>query len=167
MATLLLMAALAWALRGPCERLGKVVMPRFGVPGILAFVVIAETSPLPPLAGEPALLVALTRLPFWKVALIGIAGNLLAAALCYPGGLLARRLGLTDRLLGAKKAEAEEQVRRYGAWALVISSFTPLPFATLAWSAAALGIKPTHYALACLARIPKVLIYLLALDAGG
>jgi membrane protein YqaA with SNARE-associated domain len=140
---------------------------RFGAPGIFGFVVAAETSPLPPLAGEPALYLALKGgMPFWTVALLGCAGNLVAAALCYPGGLLLRRLGLTDRLLGNKKAEAEAQVRRHGAWALVISCFTPLPFATLAWSAAALGIPARHYALACLARVPKVMLYLWILDVG-
>lgn len=121
-----------------------------------------------PLAGEPFLLLGRAGgLSFAWLALLGCVGNLLAAALCYPGGVLLRRLGLVDRILGARRAAAEDAVRRHGLWALVLASFAPgLPFGTLAWVAGALGMPLGGYALACLTRVPKVLLYLSMIEGG-
>ena len=162
----LLCAGLSWLARGHVQALGRTLVERLGSGGVLLGVVLAEASPVP-LAGEPFRYLGWQggmSLP--RVALLGCAGNLLAAALCYPCGVALRRLGLVDHVLGARRAAAEEAVRRRGAWALVLASFTPLPFGTLAWVAGALALPLRWYALACLTRVPKVLLYLAAMKAG-
>ncbi len=159
-------AALALVARGPSEAAGRALVERLGAPGVLAGVVLAETSPIP-LAGEPVLYLGLRGgMPPGLIAALGCAGNLLAAALAYACGAALRRTGLVDRALGARRAPAEEAVRRRGAWALVLASITPLPFGTLAWVAGALRMPLGAYALACLVRVPKVLGYLAAMELG-
>lgn len=161
-----LCAGLSWLARGHTQAVGQALVGTLGSGGVLLGVVLAEASPVP-LAGEPFLFLGRQgglSLPW--VALLGCAGNLLAAALCYPCGVALRRLGLVDRVLGARRAATEDAVRRRGVWALVLASFTPLPFGTLAWVAGALGLPLRAYALACLTRVPKVLIYLAAIEGG-
>lgn len=153
-------------MRGPCEAAGAALVERLGPGGVLLGVVLAEASPVP-LAGEPLLYLGLRGgLSLPAVALLGCAGNLLAAALSYACGAALRPLGLVERALGARRAPAEDAVRRRGAWALVLASLTPLPFGTLAWVAGALRLPLVPYALACTVRVPKVLIYLAAMEAG-
>jgi membrane protein YqaA with SNARE-associated domain len=160
-------AGLALVARGPCQAAGEGLVRALGPGGVLVGVVLAEASPVP-LAGEPLLYLGLQGgLAPGLVAGLGCAGNLLAAVLCYPCGLALRRLGLVERVLGARRAEAEAQVRRHGAWALVLASFSPLPFGTLAWVAGALRMPLGPYALACLSRVPKVLLYLAAMEGGS
>lgn len=159
-------AALALVARGPSEAAGRALVERLGAPGVLVAVTLAETSPVP-LAGEPALYLGRRGgMSLGLVAALGVAGNLLAAALSYAGGAVLRRLGLVERALGARLGAAEDAVRRRGAWALVLASITPLPFGTLAWVAGALRMPLVPYALACLVRVPKVLVYLAAMEAG-
>lgn len=162
----LVCAALALVARGPSEAAGRALVERLGAPGVLLGVTLAETSPVP-LAGEPVLYLGLRGgMSLGLIAALGCAGNLLAAALSYAGGAVLRRLGLVERALGARLAPAEDAVRRRGAWALVLASITPLPFGTLAWVAGALRMPPGAYALACLVRVPKVIVYLAAMEAG-
>lgn len=165
-AVCVLCALLGWLLRGPLEAVATNVVATLGWSGVLLGVTLAEWSPIP-LAGEPFL--ALARAAGWPLAAlaaIGIVGNLLAAALCYPCGAALRRLGLVERVLGARLQAAQEAVERHGAWALVLASFSPLPFGTLAWAAGALSMPLPSYGLACLVRVPKVLLYLGAIELG-
>lgn len=155
--TVLVFALVGLLIKGPAEALGRAIAERFGLPGVFLGVTVAETSPFP-LMGEPILLLGIEGgLPTAWVLVVGCAANLVASALSYVAGHLLARTGLIDRLLRGQRAEAEELVRRQGAWALVIASFTPLPFATLAWTAGALRMPLAPYALASLSRIPKVL----------
>lgn len=160
-------ALLGWLAQGPTEAAGRALLATAGPAGVLLGVTLAEWCPVPPLAGEPVLVLAWRGgLPLAQVVALGVAGNLLAAALCYPCGALLRRAGLVERALGARRAEAEALVARHGPWALVLASFSPLPFATLAWVAGAMRMPLGRYALACAVRIPKVIVYLTVIVAG-
>ncbi len=150
-----------WLLGDSFAAAGRQALEVAGPWGLVGAVTAAEASPIP-LMGEPFLLLAHEGgMPLSTVIWLGIAGNLLAAAICYGGGRLLGRTGLARRLLGERHEVAERLVREQGAWALVLASLTPLPFGTLAWVAGALDLPAGTYALACLVRIPKVVGYVL------
>lgn len=154
-------ALLGW-LAGPwLKAASEGFVDRFGDAGVLGGVIAAEASPVP-LAGE--LFLAAGRLAGMEVGrllLLAVVGNVVAAYVAYGLGAALDRLGLTGRLLGARRAAAEEAVRRHGAWALVVASVTPLPFGTLAWVAGALRMPLLPFTLASLVRIPKAIVYAL------
>jgi len=106
----------------------------------LFFLAIADSSPLPTLAGPDiltAILAARHREPWYYYAGLATLGSVIGAYMMYR---MARKAGLDylNRKFGERKvARLLKQFERWGTGALVFSTLVPFPFPTSAFFAAA------------------------------
>ncbi|NQT61264.1 MAG: DedA family protein [Bacteroidetes bacterium] len=71
-----------------------------------------------------------------------------------------------QRVTSSYRERGETLINRYGAWAVAISGFTPIPFSTICWIAGLLKIPAGKVFLACFARIPRMIVYYLLIKSG-
>jgi len=64
------------------------------------------------------------------------------------------------------RAKGEHFIDHYGAWAVAIAGFTPLPFSTICWIAGLLKVPWVWTAVACLSRFPRMILYYLLIQTG-
>jgi len=57
-------------------------------------------------------------------------------------------------------------IERYGAWALVIGSLTPVPYSFLCYLSGLNHVRYRLFAVVCLLRIPKIVVYYYLIVAG-
>ncbi len=60
----------------------------------------------------------------------------------------------------------ESMINSYGAWAVVIAGFTPVPFSTICWIAGLLEVPAGKVLLACFSRIPRMIVYYFLIKSG-
>jgi membrane protein YqaA with SNARE-associated domain len=149
-----LLAATAWVHR------------ELGVPGLFGIVLACDGlgAPIPP----DLVLVVTSKTPLaaswkWLVPGFGVA----SASAGTLGWWLGKRLGetrLAARLLGRRRrARGEKLVARYGRWAVAIGAVTPIPFSITCWIAGTFRMPFTACAPMTLLRIPRYLVYYLAI----
>jgi len=66
-----------------------------------------------------------------------------------------------QKVTSSYRNRGESLINRYGAWAVVIAGFTPIPFSTICWIAGLLKVPAGKVFLACLSRIPRMVVYYL------
>jgi membrane protein YqaA with SNARE-associated domain len=71
-----------------------------------------------------------------------------------------------QKVTSTYRSRGESLINRYGAWAVVIAGFTPIPFSTICWIAGLLKVLPGKVFLACLSRIPRMIVYYLLIKSG-
>lgn len=73
-----------------------------------------------------------------------------------------------QRLFGHFKEDHQRFIRKFGFWAIVLGSVTPLPYSVTCWTAGALGVRWTVVLSASLIfRIPRFLIFYWLLATSG
>jgi membrane protein YqaA with SNARE-associated domain len=141
-----------WATVGLLETLADFVKPvvrqqqgltaflrHLGAFGLL-LLAIADSSPIPTLAGPDiltAILAARQREPWYYYAGVATVGSVIGACMMFR---MARKAGLDylNRKFGQRKvARLLEHFQRWGTGALVFSTLVPFPFPTSAFFAAA------------------------------
>jgi membrane protein YqaA with SNARE-associated domain len=53
----------------------------------------------------------------------------------------------------------EKLIEKYGVWAVVLASLTPIPYSTVSWIAGMLKLDWRHYLIGAAFRIPRLIIY--------
>ena len=87
----------------------------------------------------------------------------------YLGYWIARsfnHLRYVQRVTGSYRKRGELLINRYGAWAVVIAGFTPVPFSTICWIAGLLKVPAGKVFLATFSRIPRMIVYYLLVKSG-
>lgn len=146
------------------------VVNRIGFMGMVAILMVTDTlvTPFPP----DILLVVIAKSPLsenWQVY-VGILGmvSVLAGMTGYSIGRWLGHFQWSQRLFGEFKDDHREFIRKYGFWAVVIGSITPLPYSVTCWSAGVLGIRWTMVlAASVLFRIPRFYLYYWLLSTAG
>ena len=146
------------------------VVIRIGFPGMMAILMVTDTlvTPFPP----DILLVVIAKSPLaenWPVY-VGILGmvSVLAGMTGYSIGRWLGHFQWSRRLFGDFKEDHREFIRKYGFWAVVIGSITPLPYSVTCWSAGVLGIRWSRVlAASVLLRIPRFYLYYWLLSTAG
>ena len=159
-ATLLVAVAgvLARVLRGPLTSLGQDFLDSFGRLGIVAGMLVIDTSSVP-LIHEPLLMLAYTGgMSFVEIWLIAGVASMGAGIVGYGLGHLLGQTGPVRRIL--ERSGMGPLMTQKGAWGVAGAALTPLPFAPATWLAGASGVSLTGFGAACAGRIPKVGIYL-------
>ena len=119
--------------------------------GALLLLTFSESTffPIPP---DPLLIavgVANPSSAIWVAALVTLA----SVAGAYVGHFLGRRVGrpLLDRLVSESKvARAEALFNKYGAWAILVAAFTPIPYKVFTILAGVLDLPIRPFLLASL-----------------
>ena len=119
--------------------------------GVLLLLAFSESTffPIPP---DPLLIaigVANPSSAIWIAALVTLA----SVAGAYVGHFLGRRVGrpLLNRLVSEDKvARAEALFNRYGAWAILVAAFTPIPYKVFTILAGVMDLPVRPFLLASL-----------------
>jgi undecaprenyl-diphosphatase len=118
---------------------------------LLSAVAFSESFifPIPP---DPLLFATGQAHPSWAIWLAALV-TVASVAGAVIGHWLGRRLGrpLLDRLVSRPRIErAERLFSRYGAWAILIAAFTPIPYKVFTVLAGVLDMKLRHLVIASL-----------------
>lgn len=161
-----LMATLA-KLAGPrIEASGKAFVESFGYAGLALGTILADGFSLPPpplfyivivATGKSSHLVGMTVISAASMV-AGVIGYHLAA-------LLAARPFFRKRI-DATRARMDGLFKRYGVWAFLIASATPLPFSFMCYTAGVYRLGPRMLAFICVFRVPRLLVMYWLIVAG-
>lgn len=145
---------------------GRAFIERFGLGGIFAGVFLADTFsfPLPP---QVFFLTAITSgTPFWHSFPTACLASFCGGTIGYH---MAQRLtGVTwfKRFLDRSRPKVDTLFARFGAWAVVVASITPIPFSMLCYFAGFYRMPYRLFAVLMLCRIPRLGVLYLAVMLG-
>ena len=138
------------------------VVERIGFIGMCMILLVTDTlvTPFPP----DILLVVIAKSPLaenWQQYVVTLGAVSVCAGMMGWG--IGRWLGhfrWSQRLFGEFKDDHHDFIRKYGFWAVVIGSITPLPYSVTCWTAGVLGLRwTTVLAASVLFRIPRFVLY--------
>ncbi len=105
----------------------------------------------------------------WNPVLLLTTMSLASAAGGIGGYWIGRLLGhlkIIKAITARFSSDGERLINIYGGWAVVIAGLTPIPFSTVCWLAGMLKVNFYYFMLATLSRIPRMIIYYLAIRGG-
>ncbi|HKL58513.1 MAG TPA: VTT domain-containing protein [Sphaerochaeta sp.] len=130
----------------------------FGVKGVAVYVYIVDLFVLP-LSVDLIWPFVMGWNPLVAIFVMGTS----SVAGAFTAYLLGRLIGLIPAIkrwiLKASGTQAEELITKYGAWAIVISGLTPLPFSTICTLAGIVKLKPHLVMLSTMIRYVRMAIY--------
>ncbi len=146
------------------HRWGLWLSGSFGYGGLALFTLVVDTFILPTSVDVIfPFVIGWSPLPLILVMSTG------SAAGGFTGYWIARsfnRLPAVHRSVEKYREQNERLINRYGAWAVAIAGFTPVPFSTICWTAGLMQVPPGWVAFACLSRFPRMAVYYLAISGG-
>jgi membrane protein YqaA with SNARE-associated domain len=161
-----LVSAAAYFARAELESLGRAFVQHFGVAGMFlgTFLADAFSFPIPPQfymltaisAGAPPLAPMVAICTASMIA--GYVGYHLAGPLA--------RVRFFARRVEASRAEVDRLIERYGYWAIVLGSITPIPFSVLCYLSGIYRIPAKYLGLLIVTRIPRLLVFYALIRAG-
>lgn len=146
------------------------VVDRIGFAGLclILFVTDALVTPFPP----DILLVVVAKSDLaehWPGYVLILGTVSVCAGML--GWVIGRRLGhfkFVRNYFGQYNEEQSAFIRKYGFWAIVLGSITPLPYSVTCWTAGVIGMRwSTVLAASALFRIPRIVIYYLLIASTG
>ena len=81
-------------------------------------------------------------------------------------GRLLGHLKIVQQVTGGFSKDGRRLISRYGEWGIVLAALTPIPFSTVCWISGMVKVRFLYVVFATFARIPRMIIYYLALMAG-
>lgn len=151
------MAVLA-KLAGPrIEGAGKTFVETFGYAGMALGTILADAFSLPP----PPLFYIVIVATGAKSHVVGMTvisvASMVAGVIGYHLARVLSARPFFRKRIDATRARMDGLFARYGVWAFVIASFTPLPFSFMCYTAGVYRLGPRMLALLCLFRVPRLL----------
>ncbi|MDC7245037.1 MAG: VTT domain-containing protein [Sphaerochaetaceae bacterium] len=151
-------------LRPQMESIARTVTVDLGYPGLFLFTLFVDMFIVPfsvdvvfPFAFEFDPVIFLAVISFAS-AIAGIGG--------YWIGRLLGHLSIVRTITGGFSEDGERLIKKYGTWAIVIAGLTPIPFSTVCWISGMVHVDFSKVPLACLSRIPRMILYYYALKGG-
>lgn len=161
-----LVSVAAYFARAELDALGRSFVQHFGVAGMFlgTFLADAFSFPIPP---QFYMLTAISAGESQIVAMVAIcAASMIAGCVGY---LLAGRFGrvrLLARRIEASRVKFDRLFERYGYWAIIVGSVTPIPFSVLCYLSGLYRIPVRYLAVLILTRVPRLLVFYALIRAG-
>ncbi len=167
-AALVLLGTIGFVFEPELEAFAQWVAARLGFAGLAATLLVTDTF-VPPFPNDVLLLViAKSDLQAGWPMYVGALGVVSTCA-GIQGWALGKWLGRSSfmrMVFGEFRTEHEDQIRRYGIWAVLAGALTPFPFSVTCWGAGVLGLGFWPVLTACLFRIPRFYLYYGVIVAG-
>lgn len=156
-------AAAGWLFRAPITAFSQAIIVHTGWPGLLVAFAMTDLVPLLP---HSAVLVMghAGGLGFWTAFVAASAGAMLGAAAGWSVGRLFGRSAWLARLLD--RYWIGPFLKKYGFAAVAIASVTPVPDSLCVIGTGAVGAPLWHPLVGASVRVPKILLYLWAIETG-
>jgi uncharacterized membrane protein YdjX (TVP38/TMEM64 family) len=152
------MAGLAKLFGPQIEAAGQAFVDRFGLVGLGAGMFWADTFSMPP---PPIFYIEInaTNESSHVVGMAVVSVASMIAGMCgYKLSALLSGRPFFRRRIDATRARMDRLFERYGFWAFMIASATPMPFSIMCYVAGVYRVKPKLFALVLLFRIPRLLV---------
>ena len=154
-----IVAALGLAYRDPIERAGRWFIDAFGYAGMGFGTFLADGLhfPIPP--QFYMLAVVIDQRPVLPALGAITVGSLVGGHVAYFLASKVRSIPFFRR--GARRAEKtmHNLIERFGTWALVIGSLTPIPYSFLCYLSGLNRLPYKKFVLLCALRVPKIALY--------
>lgn len=85
-------------------------------------------------------------------------GSILGGTTGWAIGHFFDHIQLVHRMVEYYRSKGEHLIKRYGFWAVVIASVSPVPYSTVSWIAGLMKVPFLTYTAASLFRIPRIVI---------
>jgi membrane protein YqaA with SNARE-associated domain len=161
-----LVSAAAYFARAELDALGRTFVQHFGVAGMFlgTFLADAFSFPIPP---QFYMLTAISAGQSQLAAMVAIcAASMIAGCVGYRlAGRLAR-VRLLARRIEASRVKFDRLLERYGYWAIILGSITPIPFSVLCYLSGLYRIPARYFAVLILTRVPRLLVFYALIRAG-
>lgn len=135
-----------------------------GLWGVFAYVFLVDTFIVPTTAD-----VIFTITQEWEPVSLLAVMSIASISGGFVGYLIGRNLNhfkfVRDTTRNFRE-RGERIIKKFGVWAIVLAGLTPLPYSTISWIAGMLKLKPAHYLLGSLSRIPRLILYYLLIKGG-
>jgi membrane protein YqaA with SNARE-associated domain len=152
-------ALLARWFREPLEALGRHFVARFGYGGMALGTFLADgfQFPVPP---QFYMLVSVSSRASSLASLGAIAAGSLAGGLVgFVGAGKLARLPVISRRLARSERLVGRAVERFGYWAVLLASLSPVPYSVLCLLSGAHRLGWRFFALISLCRLPRILFF--------
>jgi len=143
------------------EEAGEWLSRTLGYPGVFLFVYLIDTF-IVPATGD--IVFFFTR--EWDPAALLTVLSAASISGGFCGFLIGKflvHLPWVHEMTSYYRKRGSRLIERYGIWAVALAAFTPLPYSTISWIAGMLGLPSDRYLLASLLRIPRFILYYLAI----
>ena len=146
------------------KAIGEWAVQHLGLSGVFLFIYLVDTF-IVPASGDLIFPLTFGWNPVPLLLTMGLASMLGG----FSGYLIARRLSHLKSIQNTVKhyrKQGEDLIKKYGVWAVVIAGLTPIPYSTVSWIDGLVKMPIRHYLLASLSRIPRFILYYLAIQGG-
>jgi membrane protein YqaA with SNARE-associated domain len=152
------MALLSRYLRGPLESFGHFFVEHFGVAGMALGTFLCDGFHIPP-PPQVYFVAAITAhlSPVPVLAATG-AASMAAGVVGYHVASRLSNLRVFHGPLERTRPRVDALFARWGAWAMAVGSVTPLPYAWLCWFAGIYRVRPRHFLVLILLRVPRLAV---------
>lgn len=136
----------------------------FGMPGIGLLVFLVDCIPN---VFSSDVVFAFTQ--GWNIPLLLAVMSVASILGGVSGFYLARLLGKTkgmQKLVSGYLSKGKVLIHKYGTLAIILAALTPIPYAHTCWIAGMMELEPKKVWLGSLFRIPRMILYYLAISGG-
>lgn len=144
--------------RDELDAIGRAFVARFGHVGVALGVFSSDalTSPIPPQAYVVAALAGKSA-PVATFA-VGSVATVAAGVVGYQIGRVLPRVPFVGRLLVRTRQRVDAMFERWGAWAILIAVFSPVPYSLLCYLCGMYRMPPRLFAGLLVLRIPRFVV---------
>lgn len=158
-----IVSLIGWRYRDELGRVATWFVARFGVPGMMTGVVLADglMFPVPP---QVYLLTGIAGGYSYAVSFGAVAcGSLCGGCLAFSIGRLLGRSSFVEKRLQKPRMLLDRLIEKHGALGLVIASFLPLSYSALCMTTGAMRLPYRSYAVLGAMRVPKLFLSFLVI----
>jgi membrane protein YqaA with SNARE-associated domain len=162
-----ILAGLAGAyFSGPLLQVSRGFVYTFGGWGILVGWTIADATILPVPHDVLTTFGLLGGLPLWEVVAWASAGTWLGSSAGFAIGRFLSHTTFFRRIVERRGPEVFALAGRYGVGVMVFAALGPIMYSLSCWAGGALGVSWRSFFLVTLLRVPRIIVYLWAIQAG-
>ncbi len=154
-------------LREPISQISKTFVENFGILGVGLGIALSDA--LPGILLPDAFLVfgIAGNLPDIQIILASGIGSLIGGSLSYiQGGYIIPKVKIGKEFIDKHEEKLIPYVEKYGIWAVVLASITPLPYSWMAILVGSFKMPFYKFILASLFRVIRFVIYFYAIKLG-
>lgn len=137
----------------------QIIVERFGLLGLFMITLIMDTV-IQPIT--PEILTVGYSMADFNLLLSALVGGLASTSAGFIGFRIGRLLGKegATNFIGQKKSQqASDLFAKYGFWAVLVGSMTPIPFSVVCWSAGMFKMPWKFFCISVIVtRIPRFLL---------
>jgi len=150
--------------RHELERISHWLSEHLGYGGVFLYTLVVDTLIIPATVDFLWPVVQDWNAPL--VLFVMSLGSVLGGFFGYLIGRYLNHFSFVHRLTSSYRQHGQALIEKYGVWAVVLASLTPIPYSTVSWIAGMLKLSRRLYLIGALFRIPRLILYFYLFRSG-